>query len=98
MILVILFNKVCCIAGIFLIADTNNSVIRYIDLNQREPELLTLELKGVQPPAPRTKTMKRLRKRLSPDTQIVAVNGGASTEGNLYLRISVPEGYHFSKV
>ena len=81
-----------------MIADTNNSVIRYIDLSQSEPELFTLELKGVQPPAPRTKTMKRLKKRLSADTQIVMVNGGSSKEGNLYLRISVPGGYHFSKV
>lgn len=69
-----------------------------MDLNQGESVLYTLELKGVQPPAPRAKTMKRLRKRLSPDTQIVMVNGGPSTEGNMYLRISVPEGYHFSKV
>ncbi|KNA17276.1 hypothetical protein SOVF_081340 isoform C [Spinacia oleracea] len=83
--------------GKFLIADTNNSVIRYLDLNQGEPQLSTLELKGVQPPAPKAKTMKRLRKRLSPDTQIVMVNGGTSTEGDLYLSISVPEGYHFSK-
>ncbi|CAO2837601.1 unnamed protein product [Amaranthus hypochondriacus] len=83
--------------GRLLIADTNNSVIRYMDLSQSEPELCTLELKGVQPPASRTKTMKRLRKRLSSDTQIVMVNGGSSKEGNLYLRISVPEGYHFSK-
>lgn len=83
--------------GKLLIADTNNSIIRYMDLNQGESVLYTLELKGVQPPAPRAKTMKRLRKRLSPDTQIVMVNGGPSTEGNMYLRISVPEGYHFSK-
>lgn len=83
--------------GKLLIADTNNSVIRHMDLNQAEPELLTLELKGVQPPAPRTKSMKRLRKRLSSDTQVIVVNGGPSTEGNLYLKISVPEGYHFSK-
>ena len=39
-------------SGKLLIADTSNSVIRYLDLNKKEPELLTLELKGVQPPAP----------------------------------------------
>lgn len=83
--------------GKLLVADTNNSIIRYMDLNQREPQLFTLELKGVQPPVPRAKTMKRLRKRLSADTQIITMNGGPSTEGNLYLKISVPEGYHFSK-
>lgn len=83
--------------GRLLIADTNNSVIRYMDLNQRESDLLTLELKGVQPPALRGKTMRRLRKRLSADTQIVKVTGSPSNEGNLYLRISLPAGYHFSK-
>lgn len=83
--------------GKLFIADTNNSVIRYMDLNQAEPDLLTLELKGVQPPVPRGRTMKRLRKRLSADTQVIKVDGSSSTEGNLYLRISLPEGYHFSK-
>lgn len=83
--------------GKLFIADTNNSVIRYMDLNQREPDLLTLELKGVQPPVPRSRTMKRLRKRLSADTQVIRISGGSSNEGNLYLRISLPEGYHFSK-
>ncbi|XP_074264244.1 protein SUPPRESSOR OF QUENCHING 1, chloroplastic [Silene latifolia] len=83
--------------GKIFIADTNNSVIRYMDLNHGEPDLLTLELKGVQPPAPRTRTMKRLRKRVTPDTQIIKVGGSQSNEGNLDLRISLPPGYHFSK-
>ncbi|KAJ0007299.1 hypothetical protein Pint_30388 [Pistacia integerrima] len=59
-----------------LIADTNNSVIRYLDLNKKEPELLTLELKGVQPPATKSKSPKRLRRRSSPDTQTIVVDGG----------------------
>ncbi|PIA44027.1 hypothetical protein AQUCO_01800233v1 [Aquilegia coerulea] len=80
--------------GRLLIADTNNSVIRYLDLNNEESELLTLELKGV--PSPKSKSVKRLRRR-SNDAQIITIDGGSSKEGNLYLKISVPEGYHFSK-
>ncbi|KAF5192782.1 Suppressor of quenching 1 protein [Thalictrum thalictroides] len=82
--------------GRLLIADTNNSVIRYLDLNNGEAELLTLELKGVKPPSPKSKSVKRLRRR-SNDGQIISIDGGSSKEGNLYLKISVPEGYHFSK-
>ncbi|KAK4339749.1 hypothetical protein RND71_041211 [Anisodus tanguticus] len=82
--------------GRLYIADTNNSVIRYLDLNKSEAEVLTLELKGVQPPL-RSRSLKRLRRRSGADTQTVIVNGGSSNEGTLNLRISVPEGYHFSK-
>ncbi|OMP09371.1 hypothetical protein COLO4_05541 [Corchorus olitorius] len=83
--------------GRLLIADTNNSVIRYLDLNKENAELLTLELKGVQPPTQKSKSPRRLRRRPSADTQTIVVNGGSSSEGNLYLKVSVPEGYHFSK-
>jgi len=83
--------------GWLFIADTNNSVIRYLDLNKEEPELITLELKGVQPPTPKSRSLKRLRRRSFADTDIVKVDGSSSNEGNLYLKISVPEGYHFSK-
>ncbi|KAH0733341.1 hypothetical protein KY289_004529 [Solanum tuberosum] len=82
--------------GRLYIADTNNSVIRYLDLNKSEAEVLTLELKGVQPPL-KSRSLKRLRRRSGADTQTVVVNGGSSSEGTLNLRISVPEGYHFSK-
>lgn len=85
-------------AGKLFIADTNNSLIRYFDLNTKETELLTLELKGVQPPIAKSKTLKRLRRRSSADTQTVAVDGGSSNEGNLSIKISLPEEYHFSKV
>ncbi|KAI3982644.1 hypothetical protein MKX01_031383 [Papaver californicum] len=81
--------------GRLLIADTNNSEIRYIDLNEQDPKLLTLELKGVQPPT--KKTLKRLKRRSSADTKSITVDGGSSAECNLYLKLSVPEGYHFSK-
>ncbi|PSS28872.1 NHL repeat-containing protein, partial [Actinidia chinensis var. chinensis] len=84
--------------GRLFIADTNNSIIRYLDLNKENPELLTLELKGVQPPTPKSRSLKRLRRRSSADTETVKVNGSSSNVGNLYLKISVPEGYHFSKV
>ncbi|KAL3349804.1 hypothetical protein AABB24_022728 [Solanum stoloniferum] len=82
--------------GRLYIADTNNSVIRYLDLNKSEAEVLTLELKGVQPPL-KSRSLKRLRRRSGADTQTVVVNGGSSSEGTLNLRILVPEGYHFSK-
>ncbi|KAG4111649.1 hypothetical protein ERO13_D13G115500v2 [Gossypium hirsutum] len=83
--------------GRLIIADTNNSLIRYLDLNKENAEILTLELKGVQPPTPKSKSLRRLRKRSSADTQTIVVNGGSSSEGNLYLKISLPEEYHFSK-
>ncbi|OVA13591.1 NHL repeat [Macleaya cordata] len=83
--------------GRLLIADTNNSLIRYLDLTKEDPELLTLELKGVQPPSTKPRSLKRLRRRSSADVQTITVDGGSSAEGNLYLKISVPEGYHFSK-
>ncbi|PPS02536.1 hypothetical protein GOBAR_AA18128 [Gossypium barbadense] len=83
--------------GRLIIADTNNSLIRYLDLNKENAEILTLELKGVQPPTPKSKSLRRIRKRSSADTQTIVVNGGSSSEGNLYLKISLPEEYHFSK-
>lgn len=61
------------------------------------PILGTLELKRVQPPLPKRELPKRLRRRPSVDEQIVKIDGGSSAEGSLELRISVPEGYHFSK-
>lgn len=85
-------------AGRLYIADTNNSVIRYLDLNKEGSELLTLELKGVKPPVPKLKPMRRLRSRVSADTLTIKVDGISSKEGNLRLQISLPEGYHFSKV
>ncbi|KAK6915673.1 NHL repeat [Dillenia turbinata] len=83
--------------GRYLIADTNNSLIRYLDLNEEKSELRTLDLKGVQPPLPKSRSLKRLRRRSSAETKTVTVDGGTSKEGNLSLKISVPEGYHFSK-
>ncbi|KAI5658535.1 hypothetical protein M9H77_27328 [Catharanthus roseus] len=82
--------------GRLFIADTNNSLIRYVDLNEEKPEVLTLELKGVQPPVPKVRTLRRLGRRSS-DTETIVIAGGFSNEGSLSLKISVPEGYHFSK-
>ncbi|KAL5565895.1 hypothetical protein UlMin_029059 [Ulmus minor] len=83
--------------GRLLIADTNNSVIRYLDLNKEEPLLSTLDLKGVLPPTRKFKSPKRLRRRSTPDTQTVKVDGSSSSVGNLSIKISLPEEYHFSK-
>uniref|UniRef100_A0A0D9VTA0 Thioredoxin domain-containing protein n=1 Tax=Leersia perrieri TaxID=77586 RepID=A0A0D9VTA0_9ORYZ len=83
--------------GRFLVADTNNSTIRYIVLNEKGAEVRTLDLIGVQPPSPKPKTLRRLRRRLSADTDVIKIDGGSSREGYLSLAISVPDGYHFSK-
>lgn len=85
-------------SGRLFVADTNNSVIRFLDLNNKEPVLSTLELKGVQPPAPKSKSLRRLRRRSSADTETIVIDGGSSNDGKLCLKISVPEGYHLSKV
>uniref|UniRef100_A0A0E0GLH6 Thioredoxin domain-containing protein n=1 Tax=Oryza nivara TaxID=4536 RepID=A0A0E0GLH6_ORYNI len=77
--------------------DTNNSTIRYIVLNEKGAEVRTLDLIGVQPPSPKPKTLKRLRRHLSADTDVINIDGGSSIEGYLSLAISVPDGYHFSK-
>jgi hypothetical protein len=58
----------------------------------------TLDLIGVQPPSPKPKALKRLRRRLSVDTDVINVDGGSTAEGLLSLAITVPDGYHFSKV
>ena len=58
----------------------------------------TLDLIGVQPPSPKPKTLKCLRRRVSVDTDVINVDGGSSMERFLSLAITVPDGYHFSKV
>lgn len=90
-------SSIHCFTGRLLIADTNNSVIRYLDLNKTVPKLLTLELKGVQPPK-KSKSPKRLRRRAPSDAQTIKVDGISSSEGNLSIKISLPKEYHFSKV
>ncbi|XP_024024937.1 protein SUPPRESSOR OF QUENCHING 1, chloroplastic isoform X2 [Morus notabilis] len=82
--------------GRLFIADTNNNLIRYLDLSKEVPELLTLELKGVQPPK-KSKSPKRLRRAAPMDAQTIKVDGTSSSEGNLSIKISLPKEYHFSK-
>lgn len=67
-------------------------------MNEKGAEVRTLDLIGVQPPSPKPKTLKRLRRHLSADTDVINIDGGSSIEGYLSLAISVPDGYHFSKV
>ncbi|EXB54873.1 hypothetical protein L484_005603 [Morus notabilis] len=64
--------------GRLFIADTINNLIRYLDLNKEVPELLTLELKGVQPPK-KSKSPKRLRRAAPMDAQTVKVDGTSSS-------------------
>ena len=87
-------------AGKLYVADTNNSLIRVIDLRaEGGPTLRTLELKGVLPPTPATSTgPRRLRQRLSADTQVVRIDPITATSGDLQLQISLASGYHFSNV
>ncbi|XP_057439055.1 protein SUPPRESSOR OF QUENCHING 1, chloroplastic isoform X2 [Lotus japonicus] len=84
-------------SGRLFIADTNNSIIRYLDLNTDEFELHTLELKGFQPPKPKSRSFKRLRRRPSADTVPITIDAISSEEGNLSIDISLPNEYHFSK-
>ncbi|KAK2364956.1 bifunctional riboflavin kinase/FMN phosphatase [Trifolium repens] len=81
--------------GRLFIADTNNSLIRYLDLNTNE--LFTLELKGFQPPKPKSRSFKRLRRRPTADTVPITIDAISSEEGNLSIEISLPNEYHFSK-
>ncbi|CAL0308538.1 unnamed protein product [Lupinus luteus] len=83
--------------GRLFIADTNNSLIRYLDLNNDEYALSTLELKGFQPPKPKLRSFKRLRRRTSADTETINIDAISSNEGNLSIEISLPNEYHFSK-
>lgn len=93
------FNGVTDICtGRLIVADTNNNTIRYITLSDKGAEVKTLELIGVQPPSPKPKALKRLRRRLSADTDVIDVDGGSSKEGLLSIAVTVPDGYHFSKV
>lgn len=83
--------------GKLFVADTNNNVIRIIDLKAKEgPMVRTLELKGVQAPA-MAKTPKRLRRRPSIDAQIIGIKPTSATRGDLHLEISLPSEYHFTK-
>ncbi|XP_020212147.1 protein SUPPRESSOR OF QUENCHING 1, chloroplastic isoform X2 [Cajanus cajan] len=83
--------------GRLFIADTNNSLIRYLDLYTGESELRTLELKGIQPPKPKSRSFKRLRRRTSADTMPISIDAISSNEGNLFIKILLPNEYHFSK-
>lgn len=90
--------KTTCLSGRLFIADTNNSLIRYLDLNEESLKLRTLDLKGFQQPSPKSKVLKRLRRRSSADTVTIATDAVSSNEGRLSIQISLPKEYHFSKV
>ncbi|XP_027188814.2 protein SUPPRESSOR OF QUENCHING 1, chloroplastic-like, partial [Cicer arietinum] len=83
--------------GRLFIADTNNSLIRYLDLNANEFDLCTLELKGFQPPKQKSRSFKRLKRRPTADMVPIINDPISSEEGNLSIKISLPNGYHFSK-
>jgi hypothetical protein len=66
--------------GRLLIVDTNDSAISYIDLNDKDLQLRTLELKGLEPPSEKPKSLKLLRRRLLVDVQIIKVDAGKAKE------------------
>lgn len=90
----------CASAGKLYVADTNNSLVRVLDLQaQGGPKLATLELKGVLPPTPAAPAgPRRLRQRLSSDTQVIRIDPVDALNGDLQLQIFLASGYHFSKV
>jgi hypothetical protein len=89
------------LTGKLYVADTNNSVIRILALTGQNggPTMTTLALKGVQPPVQAASgTPRRLRKRLSSDTQIIHIDPITAASGDLQLQISLPSGFHFTTV
>jgi DNA-binding beta-propeller fold protein YncE len=84
--------------GTLYVADTNNSLIRVLDVSAKgTPTIKTLELKGIPAPSASPVTApRRLRRRLSPDTEIVKVAPISSTSGDLQLEIKLPSEFHFT--
>ncbi|KAG6555690.1 hypothetical protein Mapa_002927 [Marchantia paleacea] len=83
--------------GKIYVADTNNSLIRVLNVGANPPTLETLELKGVPPPLPAPASApRRLRRRLSSDIEIVKVDPVSSMNGDLELQISLPKDFHFT--
>ena len=85
--------------GRLYIADTNNSVIRVLDTRKDSVATLsTLELEGVEPPQVKLGKPRRLRRRSSSDAEMIKVDAVKATTGTFKIELSVPSGYHFSKV
>jgi DNA-binding beta-propeller fold protein YncE len=85
-----------------LVADTNNFLIRKIDL--QTSTISTLDLSSV--PRPNTeeeeepkqaKVEKASDLKIPPGATLVPLNLGASTEGTVELVLKLPEGYHYTK-
>lgn len=84
--------------GKLYIADTNNSVIRVLDMKEDDgPVLSTLELKGVAPPQMKVEKPRRLRRRTSSDTETIKIEPIKAVSGNFEVQISLPAGFHFTK-
>ncbi|KAJ7554968.1 hypothetical protein O6H91_05G017800 [Diphasiastrum complanatum] len=84
--------------GTLYVADTNNSIIRVLSLAEGgRAKVRTLELKGVQPPHQNSVAFpRRLKRRPTPDTEIVRLDPVAASKGKLQLSISLPPGFHFT--
>ncbi|MCO5562807.1 hypothetical protein L7F22_016439 [Adiantum nelumboides] len=85
--------------GKIFVADTNNSIIRMLNTKQKDGQSIsTLELKGVEPPQLKSaEKPRRLRRRLSNDTDLIKIGPIKAMNGNIKLRISLPPGFHFTK-
>ena len=94
--------------GTVFVADTNNSVIRILDLSQSPAAVSTLTLTDVPSPAPPSYSSsstssepakrKSLRRRQAPEAEVVTVAAVGGSAGTLQLRIAIPDGYHFTEV
>jgi len=83
-----------------LVADTNNFLIRKVDL--RGGTISTLDLSGVPRPnpdeakAPAAEEEKAADLKIPPGATLVSLDVGAATEGTVSLQIDLPEEYHYT--
>jgi len=82
-----------------LVADTNNFLIRSINLQTNV--ISTLDLSSIPRPnteeEPKQEVEKASDLKIPPGATLVPLNLGSSTEGTVDLRVKLPEGYHYTK-
>eukprot|EP00475_Leptophrys_vorax_P025026 TRINITY_DN34865_c0_g1_i1.p1 TRINITY_DN34865_c0_g1~~TRINITY_DN34865_c0_g1_i1.p1 ORF type:complete len:408 (-),score=12.85 TRINITY_DN34865_c0_g1_i1:210-1307(-) len=86
--------------GTILVADTNNSLVRVLDLSSSPPLVSTLDLSSVPPPLAASSPSgpkRRLRRRQRADEEVVETRGLEGGVGEVNLRLSIPSDYHFTQ-